>query len=143
MRSDSPGSMARRTLANRRNALKSTGPNSEKGKAISSRNASKHGLAASTSPSATERAELNELAVALAGKLPEAESSVFAAIAADATLELRRVSELRTGLMQRVAKSAASISKRVALPKMLDQIAALERYERRAFSRRKKALRRL
>ena len=47
----------RKIEANRRNALKSTGPKTEAGKQVSRRNAVRHGLTAETVLSALEDAE--------------------------------------------------------------------------------------
>jgi hypothetical protein len=82
----------RRVAANQRNAQRSTGPRSRRGKARTSRNAYRHGLAAFavlwTGPLAPD---LERLADAIAGPAPDPCRRHFANLAAEADLELRRV----------------------------------------------------
>jgi len=132
----------KRLLANRRNALKSTGPRSARGKALSSRNALKHGLAASRMRAVDIR-EVHDVSVALAGPNPSTQTLVRARAAAEATVELRRVAEVRGELWKLIDQAKTGAGENSQMSHLLDQLRALERYERRAFSRRKKALRQL
>src|SRR5690349_8947871 len=82
----------RQWRANRRNAQRSTGPRSAKGKARSRLNAQRHGLAAKLSPSASAVSdEVMSLANTLAGSNPDPVSGYFWRIVAAAELELLRV----------------------------------------------------
>lgn len=158
----------RRVLANRRNAARSTGPRSAKGKLSASRNAFRHGLAISVLEDPAACREIKDLALALAGDHPDATQLALARDAATASIELRRVREARLTLMRSIngqlgppgapgtgpnerstaqggpdttsEKPVAASSSR-NLRKSLCDLSRLERYERRAFSRRKAALR--
>jgi len=133
---------APKVSANRRNALKSTGPKTALGKARSSRNAVKHGLAAAGMRAADMR-EVENISVALAGPNPSVQTLVPARAAAEATVELRRVAEVRGVLWTLMDQAKAGAGEKSEMSGLLNQLRALERYERRAFSRRKKALRQL
>jgi hypothetical protein len=133
--------------ANRRNALRSTGPRSAAAKARTRYNAWRHGLAASHDVSMVSR--LQELARQIAGGTHPAELEA-AQIAAHAQLEIERVHKLRLDMIERAvrglqADASLDEEERLALA-FLDSaksLSALDRYERRAQSRRNRALREL
>ena len=137
----------RATAANRRNARASTGPRTEAGKARSSQNARKHGLSAGDADPEMD-AEVSRLAALIASELP-AESGMTEAAHAVAAAHghLKRVRSLKTEMMRgELAVGPAETSRGEPAPpspELLRRLERLERYERRAFSRRKSAVRHL
>jgi hypothetical protein len=127
----------RKIAANRKNAEKSTGPRSAAGRATSRHNARRHGLATGIGSDPAFRDDIETLAKLLAGGRENI--GEFAREAAEAHLDLTRIRRIRAGLFARMRFfDAASTEDLMALA---EQFARLERYERRAFSRRKRALR--
>ena len=127
----------RRIAANRKNAKKSTGPRSAAGRATSRHNARRHGLATGIGSDPALRDDIEILAKLLAGGREN--FGEFAREAAEAHLDLTRIRRIRAGLFARMRFfDAASTEDLMALA---EQFARLERYERRAFSRRNRALR--
>ena len=127
----------RQIAANRKNAKKSTGPRSDAGRAASRSNALRHGLAIpiGTDPAFHDDIEKLAKALSLSQKVDEC-----AREAARAELDLLRIRKIRGWVFETlyfVADSATSGK----LAEVNDKLAKLERYERRAFSRRKRALR--
>jgi hypothetical protein len=116
--------------ANRRNAQRSTGPRTAPAKARVRKNALRHGLAAIVVGDLDTATEVERVAAAICG--PEADPSgrEQALIVAEAQIMLKRVRKTRTTIMED-PPSASS----------LDQLLRLERYEHRALSRRKRAVR--
>jgi hypothetical protein len=127
----------RKIAANRKNAKKSTGPRSAAGRATSRHNARRHGLATGIGSDPALRDDIEILAKLLAGGRENI--GEFAREAAEAHLDLTRIRRIRAELYARMRFfDAASTEDLMALA---EQFARLERYERRAFSRRKRALR--
>ena len=124
----------RQIAANRRNAKKSSGPRSADGKARSGRNALFHGLsiASRTIPAFEQDVLL------LAGALTPAGENIedAALIAAEAEIDLLRIRNYRAALIEGSRGRAGPESFDLA-----NKLERLERYERRAFARRNKALR--
>jgi hypothetical protein len=116
--------------ANRRNAQRSTGPRTAPAKARVRRNALKHGLAAFVLADASAAIEVKRIAPILCG--PEADDleREQALIVAETQVALKRVRAMRTRILQEPA-SASSV----------EQLLRLERYEDRALSRKKRAVR--
>jgi hypothetical protein len=112
--------------ANRRNAKRSTGPRTQKGKYRASNNAYRHGLAVIA---AEPSAEVRRLAEAIAPVDSPETWKCKALIIAECTILLRKIHLIRIGILESA----------VSYPAMLE-LACLERYERRALSRRKRAL---
>jgi hypothetical protein len=125
--------------ANQTNAQKSTGPRSKAGKEASSRNALRHGLAISIGSDPAFRDDIEKLAIALSGSEKTQNLYGIAREAAEATLELSRIRKLRTSLFEKLHATGPLDPDRLA--ELNTNLAKLERYERRAFSRRKHALR--
>jgi hypothetical protein len=122
----------RQIAANRRNAKKSSGPRSADGKARSRRNALRHGLSIASSAIPAFQEDVMLLARALS---PAGEDIGDAAlIAADAEIDLLRIRKCRAALIDESRDRAGLVD-------LADKLDRLERYERRAFSRRNKALR--
>jgi len=116
--------------ANRRNACAATGPRSEAGKARSRGNARRHGLDAMPGPAFARRIEV--LAAALLGDRPCPPDALL--LARSAAMAGWLVAQVR----QEKAKQWTQ-----PIDVALARLARLERYERRALSRRKRALSRL
>ena len=136
---------ARARTANRQNAQASTGPRTAFGKARASQNARKHGLAASaTDPDAAARIEhLAAQLVAERGDDPALKDAARAL--AEAHGFLCRVLTYKRALMREVdlslrAPGDSAQAPGSAISDVLHALEALQRYERRAFSRRNSAM---
>ena len=122
--------------ANRANAQKSTGPKTAAGKLKSSRNAYRHGLSCplrfdpSFDPIFSAKADA--ISRALMGEDANEDNLRSAAEFAHAQLELRRIRSTRTGLMETFDLDQPDI-------RTLQRMAALDRYERYAHTRRRRA----
>jgi hypothetical protein len=136
----------RRIDANRRNAMKSTGPNTAEGKRRSSRNALRHGLSrprwleAQESVIATEIAEFTQK---LVGEDASPTEIALARAAAEAQFELSRVRQHREALLASLEREVSADRvlpdnrDRTPTPNLIDR---LDRYQRRALFRRDRAL---
>ena len=145
----------RRARANRENARRSTGPRTTAGKSRASRNALRHGLAAADLNS--ERApRVDALARIITGSPTGTAPSSEARDIADASLELVGIRALRLAMISRAAAELeldwpSEVPLRpddealmaLAFERAAADLMRLERYERRALSRRKMAVRRL
>jgi len=114
---------ARRT-ANKANAARSTGPRTRRGKARASRNALRHGLAALRPADHGDTMRIAGLMCDPANLLAHDQAVIIAECCA---------------LIARVRRARAAALERMAL----HELSALERYERRALSRRRRAIRAL
>jgi hypothetical protein len=127
----------RKISSNRLNAKNSTGPRSVSGRLQSSRNAFRHGLAVDIASLQEFQEDIDRLAIAIqqdgAGEISDASAQD----AAEAELDLLRIRRVRAIHLQARIESTDQFM----LPDELDtQLDSLERYERRAMSRRKRAL---
>ena len=124
--------------ANRRNALKSTGPRTRAGKAIVARNARTHGLNIPAFCDPGFAREVVELARAIETSVTGAEADAtgheLACRIAEAIIDWRRVRLAKLPL-------AATLDADPGDRRALTQLWRLDRYEARAFSRRKRAIR--
>ena len=121
--------------SNQRNAAASSGPKSAAGKARSSRNALRHGLAIPIWADRALAAEAEELARQMAGANASREVLGLARAVADAQTDVLRIRRARRDLLAGAAGDPDRKSQ-VAL-----QLLAIDRYENRAFSRRNRAIR--
>jgi hypothetical protein len=129
----------RKIAANRNNAKKSTGPRSEGGRSVSRRNALRHGLAVSIGNDSAFGSDVEDLAKLLSSASGLHSVSGVAREAAEAQLDLSRIRNIRDCLYETIYFVDGAASDRLA--ELNDKLAKLERYERRAFSRRRRALR--
>ena len=116
--------------ANRANARRSTGPKTARGKVVSSRNAYRHGLTCPLSLGADTAAKLEAIAQAVAGEGAGEEQLVTAAEFARAQLELLRIRATRAEMMTAIERDNNT---------RLRPLVALDRYERYAHTRRRRA----
>ena len=152
----------RRLLANRENARASTGPRSVAGKARASFNARRHGLSVPICTDPVLAAEIEALIGNLAGAAASQQLLAQARRVAEAQTEVNRVRRRQRELMklahgqggdgangtkavslleaQSAGDADALESKTVILATLVLELHALERYERRALSRRNRAM---
>jgi hypothetical protein len=119
--------------ANRANAKHSTGPRTAAGKVKSSRNAFRHGLSSPMPLDLPSAAEVNFIARELAGEYATEDRLISAAHFASAQMELLRIREIRTNQFAKVDLSDGSNLREI------ERLAALDRYERYALTKRRRA----
>jgi hypothetical protein len=152
----------RQILANRRNAQKSTGPKTALGKKRSSKNAYNHGLSLPMRNVGSQK-QLEELSRLYAGDASDPKILALAERAADAQADLMRVRNVKTAMLERALMKAQGGNR--AEPELLDSSRPLligegeeeqsfvnavrhilpeqikiNRYEKRAASRRDRAI---
>ena len=127
------GVSKRKRVSNQKNAQSSTGPKSFLGKRRSASNALDHGLAvpAATLPHLQQDIRTLALSIARARRADVITDLVWRA--AEAQIEIFRINKAR----------AAILSEKISFEHIDKKLSKLERYERRAFSRRNRALRAL
>jgi hypothetical protein len=139
--------------ANRANAQKSTGPRSPAGKARTKYNALQHGLAIPRSADPQTSAQTEKLALALAEDYSD-DPRIFdlALHAAEAEVEMLRAGRAKTELVNQADRCrrdphSRSLSQAergaLAFADTVKTLAACGRYERRAFCKRRRLLRKL
>jgi hypothetical protein len=129
----------RKIAANRSNAKKSTGPRSKAGRQASRRNALRHGLAIDIRTDPAYHDDIEQLAKMMSRASGRQSVSDSARDAAEAVLDLSRIRKIRASLFETIYFSDTAAPDR--LTELIDKLAKLERYERRAFSRRNRAMR--
>ena len=125
----------RQFAANRRNAKRSTGPRTTAGKQKSSRNALRHGLSLLDHSDSSAGAMVSAIAGALAGEQATENQLSAAKNIAHAQVDLARIYAIR-------AEQWSKINLNEILgdnTKELRRLASLDRYERYARTRRRKA----
>jgi hypothetical protein len=143
-----------KVLANRQNAKKSTGPRTKTGKSRASRNAVRHGLERVDFGNPGYPAQVERLARAICPDASDpfryeqaliiAESQMFLArVRAARIVAIERDSPASRVLQQGSDESAPqALDETERLSRALPDLLSLERYERRALSRRRRAIRR-
>jgi hypothetical protein len=129
----------RKAASNRKNAQKSTGPRSEVGRRHSRRNALRHGLAVAIGTDPSFSKDIEALATILASGSSGQSVGEFARQAAEAEIDLMRIRKLRASRLDAVDDSPDGT--RADYLELNESLVKLDRYERRAFSRRNRALR--
>jgi hypothetical protein len=127
-----PMATEKQIAANRANAKRSTGPKTANGKMVSSRNAYRHGLSRPLSLGPDTSAKVEAIAQAVMGEGAGEEQLVSATEFARAQLELLRIRATRADLMTAIEHDSTNTRE-------LRQLAALDRYERYAHTRRRRA----
>lgn len=130
-----------RIRANRRNALKGTGPRTLAGKTRSRRNALRHGLAATKLVDATLTSASRQLAKALCGNVEDRSLFERALLVAESEFVLFRIRSVRIQTMQKHA-DLGLVGQEDPLSAALTDLELLDRYERQAWRRRRGAVRR-
>lgn len=124
--------------ANRKNAKHSTGPRSEEGRRKVRRNAFRHGLAIEVAFDPYFQLAIEATAKAILSACAQGTTMAFARHLAEAEVDLIRIRKVRAALFN------AHYEKLDLQPHNYTELnynlTKLERYERRAFSRRKRAL---
>jgi hypothetical protein len=133
-------STQKQIAANQRNGALSCGPKTPGRKTRSRYNAWKHGLAARTPPGESKRQEI----VALARIFAEQTAPTAARALAEAHVELQSVARYRSEMLGRMPppNDAAEGPQSEEITKTVLGLEKLLRYERRAYAKRDKALRR-
>jgi hypothetical protein len=141
----------RKIAANRRNSQQSTGPRSVQAKQRIRRNALRHGLRAIALRTPASSAEVDSFATAICGKDADPADREQALIIAENEFLLMRVRAARVDVIEQMLPIAGtrepegtrSAPHQPANLSCLKQLMTLDGYERRALSRRKRALRSL
>jgi hypothetical protein len=131
--------MASEKQINRANAKRSTGPKTAAGKLRSSRNAFRHGLSRSLPPDPTTSAKVDSFTGVLAGEPTSEDQLEPAADFARAQVELLRIRSIRSEQLARTGLNDCTPGNL----RELKRLASLDRYERYALTRRRRASRKL
>lgn len=129
----------RKAVSNRKNAQKSTGPRSKVGRRHSRRNALRHGLSIAIGSDPLFSEDIHVLAKALTEGRGEEGIGAVARQVAEAEIDLLRIRKLRASLFSTFCFNPEP--KLDQHSELNDRLAKLDRYERRALSRRRLALR--
>ncbi|MBN8971317.1 MAG: hypothetical protein J0H51_04780 [Rhizobiales bacterium] len=129
---------AKQIAANRANAKRSTGPKTAAGKARSRRNAFKHGFSVDLEMTPELAARFVDIQRELVDAKANAERKMAAARFAQAQLQLVQIRQTRRDAFARLQ---ADLTR--ADPYVLRQLRSLDRYERYAITRRRRAMAKL
>jgi hypothetical protein len=129
-----------KVLANRRNAKRSTGPRTAPAKERVRRNALRHGFAAAVVHDPSLAAEVERMALRLASNRADRRESTQLEIIAEAQVTLARIRHVRNRLAEQIDLALRSGAPLATITNV-KQLAKLERYERSAAARRKRAVR--
>jgi hypothetical protein len=121
-----------------KNAQNSTGPRSELGRRHSRRNALRHGLAVAIGSDPSFSNDIDALVTMLGNGGRGQILREFARQAAEAQIDLLRIRKLKAARFSTVLGNPEA--KLEDYSELIEVLTQFERYERRAFSRRKRAL---
>ena len=124
--------------ANRRNAAQSTGPRSATGKARVRRNALRHGLRAIRLDEPRARAEVQRIVRMLCPGDADPRCVDQAMTIAECHVMLSRVRAARVAMIERIQDVGRADAE--CFCQVMDALRRLDRYERRAFTRRRSAI---
>ena len=134
--------------ANRLNAARSTGPRTERGKGRSSRNALRHGLATPVAVLPVYYGAVEDISRLLAGADADDRRRELARPIAEAQVDLCRIRAAKIAVLEQLHEALGSpligepTNGEVApAGRLFQELARLDRYERRTLSRRKFAIR--
>jgi hypothetical protein len=132
----------RLAAANRRNARRSTGPRTASGKRSVAVNALRHGLSISVFADQVLAKEIAELAERLVSGATDPRMRELAMEVAAAQVDVERVRHARHAVFARRTMGASGTEPRSGeLCDGIHELVALDRYERRAISRRRSSIR--
>lgn len=131
----------RQIKANGANARVSTGPRTVQGKARASKNARSHGLSISVLLNPVLAARVEELALEIGGEGADCGTLALARRVAEAQTTLENIRQVRQFIFAQLRREASANEN--ALSHVCSSLVAMDRYERRALSRRKFAIREL
>jgi hypothetical protein len=139
--------MGGKPKAGQRNGRKGGGPRTAAGKTTSCMNARKHGLTIPIMMDRSLHKTAFDLAYAIAGRDADGAMLSQALIVAECELILQRIDKVRVTAIEQAMSGAsdqvdamATTDLAGAFVEALPTLSGIERYERRAFSRQKKAL---
>jgi hypothetical protein len=141
-------STSRQIEANRNNARSSTGPRTQRGRARASRNARRHGLSVSVVSDPRLSEQVEELARHLVGETASPGVLEMVRRFAEAQIDLDRIRRARhqsclIALDAGTRSEPAAAEVELIVREQVRQLKSLDRYERRALSRRRSAARAL
>ncbi|MCA6106972.1 hypothetical protein [Bradyrhizobium cenepequi] len=122
--------------ANRENAKRSSGPKTAAGRLRSSRNALRHGLSLPLTADPAALMKARQLALMLVAAGADDMRMIAAVEMAQAHAQLLRVAAVRSKLVANLDFTSANL-------KQVLRLAALDRYERQALKRRRRAAQKL
>ena len=122
--------------ANRENAMRSTGPKTAAGRLKSSRNALRHGLSLPLTADPVAAMKAGQIEQLLAPEAADDLQVVAAVEMAQAQVQLLRVAAVRRKLIAGLEVGSVNLNQ-------VRRLAALDRYERQALVRRRRAARKL
>jgi hypothetical protein len=139
-------STSRQIEANRNNARSSTGPRTQWGRARASRNASRHGLSVSVDSDPRLSQQVEELARHIVGETASPRVLWTARRFAEAQIDLDRIRRARyhaclLALDEGTGSEPGAVQIELLVREQVRQLKSLDRYERRALSRRRSAAR--
>ncbi len=138
---------AKKIEANRRNALRSTGPRTAAGKARSRKNALRHGLAAVLKDHTVVPEAVAKLASVIAADSSDPLAEAHGITFAEAEMAVRRARAAQAEVLAELLEAETAQSKPQVLVEFIatamQTVGRLHRYERRALSRRRRAMREL
>jgi hypothetical protein len=132
---------AKAIAANRRNARWSTGPRTTAGKRQAAANSVTHGVTASMPADLATGAIVRRIATVLAGPGASPRRLALVMPVAEAQAEVMRIRDARVALINLATANLPGPGRHAeAIGQSLTTLTRLDRYERRAMARRKRAL---